>query len=99
MPDIAILPAAVEQTRRVEHPEPKCPDLARTEGVFGTVVPQANVGADGSFSSLYGLTGPAMLQQAALDAVWKWTYKPYTSVGDGRPQEVITTIKVSFPAS
>jgi len=35
-----------------------------------------------------------MLQQAALDAVRKWVYKPY--ILDGQPVEVNTTIKLVF---
>jgi protein TonB len=38
--------------------------------------------------------GPAMLQQAALDAVKTWRYRPYLL--NGQPVEVETTINVIF---
>ena len=48
------------------------------------------------FSSRKGpvLTGPSLLQQAALDAVRSWRYKPYLL--NGEPVEVGTTINVVF---
>jgi protein TonB len=39
-------------------------------------------------------SGPAMLQQSALDAVKSWRYKPYLL--DGKPVEVDTTLNVVF---
>jgi protein TonB len=38
-----------------------------------------------------------MLQQAALDAVKTWRYKPY--LVNGEPVEVVTTINVIFTLS
>ena len=40
------------------------------------------------------VSGPDMLQQAALDAVRQWRYKPYLL--NGEPVEVRTTINIIF---
>jgi protein TonB len=40
------------------------------------------------------MSGPPMLQQAALDAVSNWRYRPYLL--NGQPVEVETTVNVIF---
>ena len=40
------------------------------------------------------VSGPALLQQAALDAVRQWRYRPYLL--NGEPVEVETTVNVEF---
>jgi TonB family protein len=76
---------------------PLYPSDARAAHVSGTVVLLAHIGTDGHVSSLYAVSGPATLQQAALDAVWNWTYFPY--LWNGELAEVITTINIPFPRS
>jgi protein TonB len=43
------------------------------------------------------ISGPASLQQATLDAVRQWTYRPYLL--NNTPVEVETTINVVFAPS
>jgi len=38
--------------------------------------------------------GPALLRQAAVDAVKQWRYRPYSL--NGQPVEVETTVDVQF---
>ncbi|MFZ0338819.1 MAG: energy transducer TonB [Terracidiphilus sp.] len=40
------------------------------------------------------VSGPEMLQQAALDAVQQWRYRPY--LFNGEPVEVRTTVNIIF---
>jgi protein TonB len=40
------------------------------------------------------VSGPPVLQQAAIDAVKQWRYRPYLL--NGEPVEVETTIEVEF---
>ena len=94
---LAILPAQAEEALLENHPKPQYPPIARLAKVYGKVVLQAHIGTDGRVASLYVVDGPAMLQQAALDAVKNWTYGPYRE--NGVPMEVITTINVTFPKS
>jgi protein TonB len=55
---------------------------------------EAVISKDGQIKNLRVISGPPMLQQAALDAVKTWTYRPYLL--NGEPAEVRTTINVIF---
>jgi len=74
--------------------QPEYPPIARAARVQGIVVLRATISKTGSIENLSVISGPAMLQQAALDAVKQWTYKPYPL--NGEPAEVMTTINVMF---
>jgi protein TonB len=73
---------------------PVYPPDAKAAKVQGTVVLQATVGKDGHVKTLHIVSGPAMLQQAAEEAVNHWVYKPYLL--NGAPVEVTTRINVIF---
>jgi peptidyl-prolyl cis-trans isomerase A (cyclophilin A) len=73
---------------------PVYPIDAKKAGVSGTVVLTAVVGKDGLIEDLQVVSGPDMLQQAALDAVKQWRYRPYLL--NGQPVEVHTTINIIF---
>ena len=60
----------------------------------GTVVLQATISKTGTIENLHVVSGPAMLQQAALDAVKSWRYRPYLL--NNEPVEVETTVNVIF---
>jgi TonB family protein len=62
--------------------------------VSGTVVLHATISTQGRVETLRVISGPAMLQQAALDAVRQWTYQPYRL--NNKTVEVETTINVVF---
>jgi protein TonB len=74
--------------------QPVYPPIAKAARVQGTVVLQATISKTGSIENLRVISGPAMLQQAALDAVRSWRYKPYLLNND--PVEVDTTVNVIF---
>jgi protein TonB len=73
---------------------PVYPAIARAAGVQGTVVLEAVISKSGRIESLHAVSGPAMLRQAALDAVSAARYRPYLL--NGQPTEVETTITVVF---
>ena len=73
---------------------PEYPPIAQAAHVSGTVVLQATITKDGHIANLHVISGPAMLQQAALDAVKQWVYRPYLLMGE--PVEVQTTVNVIF---
>jgi protein TonB len=73
---------------------PAYPPIAKAAGVEGTVVLQATISKTGTIENLRVVSGPAMLQQSALDAVKTWRYRPYLL--DGLPLEVETTVNVVF---
>ena len=73
---------------------PQYPAIAKAVGAQGTVVLQAMISRTGTIEGLHIISGPPMLQQAAIDAVKMWRYKPY--VLNGQPVEVETTVNVIF---
>jgi protein TonB len=78
----------------LEKTTPQYPAIAKAARIQGTVVLQATIAKNGSIQNLRVVSGPPMLQQAALDAVRSWRYKPYLLNGD--PVEVETTVNVVF---
>jgi protein TonB len=73
---------------------PQYPAIAKAARIQGTVVLQATISKSGGIENLRVISGPPMLQQAAMDAVRSWRYKPYLLNGD--PVEVETTVNVVF---
>lgn len=73
---------------------PVYPPIARAAHVEGTVRLEATISKTGSIENLRVTSGNPMLQQAALNAVSCWRYKPYLL--DGQPVEVETAVDVIF---
>jgi periplasmic protein TonB len=73
---------------------PVYPTIAKAAGVQGTVVVSAVISRTGAIESLHVLSGPPMLQSAALEAIRAARYQPYLL--NGEPTEVETTITVNF---
>lgn len=73
---------------------PSYPPIAKTAHIQGTVVLQATISRAGTIENLRVVSGPLMLQQAALDAVKTWRYRPYLL--NQNPVEVETTVSVIF---
>lgn len=68
--------------------------IARATHTEGTVVLQATISKNGTIENLRVMSGPAMLQRAAIDAVQQWRYRPYLL--NGEPVDVETTVNVVF---
>jgi protein TonB len=73
---------------------PNYPAIARITHTQGTVVIEAIISRSGSIESAHVLSGPAMLQPAALAAVRQARYRPFLL--NGQPTEVQTTITINF---
>jgi protein TonB len=73
---------------------PTYPAIGRAVRAQGTVQLQATISRDGTIENLRVVSGPPLLQQAAMDAVKQWRYRPYLL--NGEPVEVETTINVDF---
>lgn len=89
-----IISSIVVQAMLKQKVAPVYPPIAKTAHVSGTVILRATISKNGSVQDLKVVSGPAMLQQAAFNAVQQWVYKPYML--DNQPTEVETTINVSF---
>jgi len=73
---------------------PRYPAIPREIHLEGTVVLQATISKNGAIENLRVVSGHPLLQQAALDAVAQWRYRPYLL--NGQPVEVETTVNVEF---
>jgi TonB family protein len=73
---------------------PEYPLLARQMKVQGAVVLDVRIGKDGGIQSLQVSSGPAILADAAREAVKQWRFKPYFQ--DGQPVETQARVTVDF---
>ena len=78
----------------IQKTQPIYPPIAKAARVSGTVVLQATISKQGTIENLHVVSGPAMLQQSAMDAVRTWRYRPYLL--NNEPVEVDTTVNVIF---
>jgi TonB family protein len=78
----------------IERAAPVYPPIAKAARIVGTVVIEMQIGVDGKISSLKVVSGPAMLQQAALDCVKKWKLTPFKK--DGAPYVATGRTSVVF---
>lgn len=86
--------SGVSQGMLLEPIRPIYPSIARAAGVQGTVVVEAVISRTGTIERLHVLSGPILLQQAALEAIRAARYKPFQL--NGEPTEVQTTITMNF---
>ncbi len=85
---------AVQQAQLLTQVAPVYPELAKQARIQGTVRLQAIIGKEGKVLELEVISGHPLMQQAALQAVSQWVYKP--TLLNGEPVEVVTTVDVVF---
>ena len=79
---------------RIKDVAPVYPPIAQSARVQGDVIIEATIGADGRVQDARVLRSVPLLDQAALDAVRAWEYRP--TALNGRPVAVIMTVTVRF---
>ena len=84
----------VSQGLLIKSVQPVYPPTARQMRIQGAVELLANIGKDGSITSVKSLSGDSVLSRAAIEAVKQWKYKPYYL--DDQPVEIQTQITVNF---
>jgi len=90
--------AGVTQGMKVHDVQPQYPQMAKIARVQGPVVLAAVIGKDGTIQNLRVVsTASPLLNQAAVEAVKQWRYRPY--ILNGEPVDVDTTITVNFTLS
>jgi protein TonB len=94
LPRSVSISSGVMSGNLIEKTVPQYPAIAKAARIQGTVVLQATISQTGQIENLRVISGPPMLQQAAVDAVRSWRYKPYLL--NGIPADVETTINVVF---
>lgn len=92
---VKMSPSAAEVISRPVRPN--YPLLARQMKVEGAVVLQALIGKEGTIEDLHVISGPAILSEAAREAVTQWHFKPYYQ--DGKAVETEARITVNFTIS
>jgi protein TonB len=88
------LPSRLVEGNIIYKSVPQYPIIAKNAHIEGTVVLQAMISKMGMIEGLHAISGPQMLQQAAIDAVKTWRYRPYML--NGQAVEVETTVNVIF---
>jgi protein TonB len=88
------LPSRLVESTIIYKTIPQYPAIAKAARQEGTVVLQAIISKSGTIEHLQVVSGPPTLQQAALDAVKTWRYRPYLL--NDQPIEVETTVSVIF---
>lgn len=73
---------------------PNYPEMARLAGIEGVVFVKFAVGSDGQVKTASVLRGPNMFQQAALDAVYQFTFIP--AMQNDRRVAVWMTLPIRF---
>jgi TonB family protein len=84
----------VRPPTKIKDVTPVYPAAAKTAKVAGVVIIEATIGADGKVIDAKVLRSVPMLDQAALDAVRQWEYKP--SLLNGAPVPVVMTVTINF---
>ena len=79
---------------RLNEVAPVYPAIAQSARVQGDVVIEATIDEEGTVADARVVKSVPMLDQAALDAVRQWQYRP--SLLNGVPTAVITTVTVKF---
>jgi TonB family protein len=73
---------------------PSYPLVARQSGIEGKVIVDAVIDTDGKLTDMRIVSGPALLQQAALNSLRTWKYRP--GYLDEKPIQTKTSITVEF---
>jgi protein TonB len=87
-------PGSAQVVSRVD---PSYPLLAKQMKVQGAVILEALISKTGSIQEIQVLSGPAILSEAAREAVKQWHFKPYYQ--NGMPVETEARITVNFTIS
>ena len=72
---------------------PVYPTMAKTQRVAGAVTIDALIDFTGHVSSMTVVSGPALLQEAAKDALRRWKYEPAQLHGKPVPMHMTVTIQ------
>jgi TonB family protein len=84
----------VKQAKLISSVSPVYPALAKNQHVSGNVQIDALIDATGRVTTMKVVSGPTLLQQAAMDALKQWKYQPATL--DGKPVPMHLTVTLQF---
>ncbi|HKV26293.1 MAG TPA: TonB family protein [Candidatus Acidoferrum sp.] len=84
----------VKPARLISHVAPVYPAMANNQHVSGDVVIDALIDATGRVTTMKVISGPALLRQAAKDALHQWRYQPASL--DGKAVSMHLTVTLQF---
>jgi protein TonB len=84
----------VKPARLISSAPPSYPALARAQHTAGDVRIDALIDATGRVTTMKVVSGPALLHQAAMDALRRWKYEAATL--DGKPVAMHLTVTIQF---
>lgn len=93
-PKVVRIGGQIAQPQPVARVEPRYPQLAIDTRVSGVVIVEAEVDTAGHVKTVKLLRGHPLLDQAALEAVKQWRYRPLLL--NGEPTGFILTVTVDF---
>lgn len=88
------IPPQELQKRLLFHPRPSYPEEAQRAGITGLVRVEVLVAIDGAVIRSKAVSGPALLRNAAEEAVRNWTFQPLEQ--DGQKAEMRSTVDLEF---
>lgn len=83
----------VQMARLIHSVPPVYPAIAKSTHVSGDVVVDALIDASGNVKTAKVLSGPSMLQQAAIETVRQWRYAPARLDGQAVAMHLTVTVK------
>jgi TonB family protein len=92
--EITIFGGVLNGKAAITKPAPIYPPIARAAQASGSVVVQVKVDECGSVVSAKAISGHPLLQQAAVQAAYKWRFTP--TLLDDQPVGVAGTITFNF---
>ena len=83
----------VKQAKLISSAPPAYPVMAKQQHISGAVTIDALIDANGRVTTMKVISGPTLLQQAAMDALKQWKYQPATLDGKAVPMHLSVTIQ------
>jgi len=93
-PDAVRVGSNIRTPVKLRDVRPEYPPIARSAGVRGMVIVEVLIGRDGRVADARILRSIPLLDQAAVDAVRQWEFRP--TLMNGTPVPVIMTVTVNF---
>jgi TonB family protein len=83
----------VKQAKLISSVPPAYPAMAKQQHISGAVTIEALIDANGRVTTMKVISGPALLQEAAKDALKQWKYQPATLDGKAVPMQLTVTLQ------
>ena len=84
----------VKQAKLISSVPPVYPMMAKTQRISGGVTIDALIDPNGHVTTMKVISGPALLQEAAQEALRQWKYQPATL--DGKAVQMHLTVTIQF---